>query len=399
MPLVDMQDMLKHAHRNHYAVSGFGVTHLNFIEAVVAAAERCRSPVILKLAESAARNDFELLAAAAERAAQRATVPVALHFDQAATPEAATRAINLGCNSIAVEAVPDSFPATVSQAKSLAELAHRCGVTVEGRLHQFDDAGGETPLTAVEEAKAFVQRTQVDCLAVSVCVGNGRTRARNKFDTERLRRLQAAVKMPLVIHATTEPTDEQCHKFIQHGVARVDYPSLLTELAADKLRVGLRQRVQGSYAELMQDVSTALEGDVERCLQRCGSAGRAAEVLVQCRRWTPVEHLIIYNIESADDSQVEAMIARGREVLARIPGVRSVFSGQSVPDGARYRYCWLVKFAHEKVIDSYRQHFEHVAFANQLFRPIAGDRISIDFIEAGHDMQFQVPNGMKRFRA
>jgi fructose-bisphosphate aldolase class II len=399
MPLVDMHDMLKHAHRNHYAVSGFGVTHLNFIEAVLAAAERCRSPVVLKLADSGACNDFELLAAAAERAAQRATVPVALHFNQAATPEAATRAINLGCNSIAAEAVPDSFPATVSHARSLTELAHGCGVAVEGQLQRFDDNAGELPLTAVEEAKAFVQRTHVDYLAVSICVGNVRTRARIKFDIERLRRIQDAVKIPLVIHATTGPTDEQCHKFIQHGVARVDYSSLLTELAAEKLRVGLRQNSHGSYAELMQGVSTALEGEVEHCLQRCCSAGRAAEVLVQCHRWRPVEHLIIYNVEGAEDPQVETMMERGREVLARIPGVRSVFTGQSIPDGARFRYCWLVKFAHEKVIDSYRQHFQHVAFANQLFRPIAGDRISIDFVESGHNMEFQVPSGMKRFRA
>ncbi|MDH4134349.1 MAG: class II fructose-bisphosphate aldolase, partial [Gammaproteobacteria bacterium] len=263
---------------------------------------------------------------------------------------------------------------------------------------RFDDTG-ETPLTAVEEAKAFVQRTHVDCLAVSVCAGNGRTRTRQKIDTERLRRLQEAVKMPLVIHATVGPTDEQCHKFIQHGVARVDYSSLLPELAAEKLRAGFRQNSHGSYDELMLDVSTALVGEVEQCLQRCGSAGRAAEVLVQCRRWRPVEHHIIYNIEGADDSQVETMMARGREVLSRIPGVRSVFSGQSVQDGARYRFCWLVKFSHEKVIDSYRQHVEHLTFANQLFRPIAGDRISIDYIESGHDLLFQMPSDMKRFRA
>ncbi len=36
---------------------------------------------------------------------------------------------------------------------------------------------------------------------------------------------------------------------------------------------------------------------------------------------------------------------------------------------------------HEKVIESYRDHPDHTAFANQLFRPIAGDRISIDFAE------------------
>ena len=97
--------------------------------------------------------------------------------------------------------------------------------------------------------------------------------------------------------------------------------------------------------------------------------------------------------------QVEAMMARGREALARIPGVRRVFTGRAVAQQSRYRCCWLVEFVHEKVIDSYRQHPEHVFFANQLFRPIAGDRISIDFIESGQAMQPRVASGAERVRA
>ncbi|HEX5637667.1 MAG TPA: class II fructose-bisphosphate aldolase, partial [Gammaproteobacteria bacterium] len=67
MPLVDMHDMLKHAHRNGYAVGGFDVVSLDFIDAIIAASERCRAPVILSLAESHFEYyDFELAMAAAE---------------------------------------------------------------------------------------------------------------------------------------------------------------------------------------------------------------------------------------------------------------------------------------------------------------------------------------------
>jgi fructose-bisphosphate aldolase class II len=110
-----------------------------------------------------------------------------------------------------------------------------------------------------------------------------------------------------------------------------------------------------------------------------GSAGRAAEVLVQCQAWQPVEHVIIYNVEHVPDTQVEAMMARGREMLATIPGVRRVVTGWAVADKPRYRFCWLIEFTHRAVIDSYREHPLHKQFADNLFRPIAVDRVSVDF--------------------
>jgi fructose-bisphosphate aldolase class II len=74
-------------------------------------------------------------------------------------------------------------------------------------------------------------------------------------------------------------------------------------------------------------------------------------------------------------------MARGREVLATIPGVRRVFTGWAVQSRAAYKFCWLVQLAHARVIDSYRDHPDHIAFADGLFRPIAGNRVTIDFVE------------------
>jgi len=72
-------------------------------------------------------------------------------------------------------------------------------------------------------------------------------------------------------------------------------------------------------------------------------------------------------------------MAEGRRVLSAIPGVRAVFTGEAVKTDASYRYTWLIRFCHPAVIDSYREHPAHVAFADNLFRPVAGKRISIDF--------------------
>ncbi len=405
MPWVDMHDMLKHAYRNHYAVGGFSAISVDFIEGILTAAERCRSPVILNLSEPfVGRGDFELTVAAAERAAQRATVPVALHFESARSPESAVRAINLGCNGLTASATSESFPASVAHARRLTDIAHACGVTVEGDLARCEHevagrVSGEASCTTVDEAKAFVQRTRVDCLAVSVGNMQSRARGRLKFDIERLRRINEAVRVPLVIHASTGPNDEQCHKLIQHGVARVNFSSTIEDAAGNYWRASARGTGATRYTELRHGLHDTVAGEVERCMHRCGSAGRAAEVLVQCRAWRPVEHVIAYNIEGADDAEAEAVMKHGREVLARIPGVRRVFAGWAVQEQPQFRCCWLVEFVHEKVIDSYREHPDHVAFATRLFRPIAGDRISIDFVEAGRQAAALVSGDAERIRA
>ena len=387
MPLVDMGDMLNHACRNSYAVGGFEPMSLDFLDAIIQAAENCRAPVILNLVEFHFEHyDFELVMAAAEKAARRATVPVALHMDHGRSLDAAVRAINHGCNGVMGDASHESFPANVAQTRQVVEMAHACGVMVEGELGC--DAGmagegeGEANYTSIEEAKAFVARTGVDCLTVSIGTVHGRVRGRSKLDMERLKRINDAVPIPLVIHGGTGLTDEQYRKLIAYGVARINYSTALADIAGEQVRQNARADSRAGYADLVTGVREHIREEVERCLRLWGSAGRAAEVLVQCQAWEPVEHVIIYNVEGARDEQVATMMARGREVLGAIPGVRRVFTGWAVPEKAKFRCCWLVEFAHRKVIESYRDHPDHAAFANQLFRPIAAERISIDFVTA-----------------
>jgi fructose-bisphosphate aldolase, class II len=210
---------------------------------------------------------------------------------------------------------------------------------------------------------------------------HGRVRGRTKLDIERLKRINDAVKVPLVIHGGSGLADEQYRKLIAHGVARINYSTALSDLAADQIRQNTRSDARSGYAGVVKGIRDAIQAEVERCLRMWGSAGRAAEVLVQCRRWASIEHVIVYNVNGASDSEVEAIMAQGRTVLGRIPGVRRVFAGWAVNQESRYRCCWLVEFAHPGVIATYRDNPEHTTFANQLFRPIAGDRISIDFVE------------------
>lgn len=139
------------------------------------------------------------------------------------------------------------------------------------------------------------------------------------------------------------------------------------------------------YSVLMSGLRRAVAAEAERRILAAGAAGRAKAALAACRPWAPVEHVILFNVspppgESAD-GHANALMRDGRDILGAIPGVRRVFVGTSVKPDSRYRHCWVVRFVHPRVIDSYRDHPDHVAFADQRFRPVAGDRVSIDFEE------------------
>jgi len=342
--------------------------------------------VILSLAESHFDYfDFELLMSAVETAARRATIPVAIHLDHGMNLGSAVRSIRLGCNGVMVDASHHSFEENCALTCTVAEMAHGCGVPIEGELGyvpgvEGEDAErhpGEQVYTSVDEAKEYVRRTHVDFLAVSIGTVHGRMKGEPDLNYTRLQEINEALAIPLVLHGGTGLSDEQYRRLIANGISKINYYTALADAAGQRLQQNTGKKAQG-YTALAAGISDVINSEAERCMQLWGCAGRADEVMKASTPWSPVEHLIIYNVEASDDT-VHTMMDEGRRVLVTIPGVREVFTGDALQEGARYRFSWLVKFCHPAVIDSYREHPAHLTFADNLFRPIAGDRISIDY--------------------
>ncbi|WP_298168419.1 class II fructose-bisphosphate aldolase [Acidithiobacillus sp.] len=388
MPLVHMKDLLNHAYAHGYAVGAFDVVSLEFVEGVMAAAERSRAPVILSLSESHLEHyDFELLMSGVEAAARRSAVPVALHFDRGANLEAAVRAIRLGCNGVMVDASQSTFSDNLTHTKTAVEMAHACGVPVEGDLGYVPDAEdidaqrrpATLPYTTVAEAKGFVERTGVDFLVVSIRAEQICPNGKTKLDIQRLRSINQALGIPLAIHCRTRLDDDQFRRLIAHGVAKINYFTALAEAANAAVSARAKSAPGAGYLDLVQDVGAAISAEAERCMRVWGAAGRAAEVLACCRPWAFVEHLIIHNVMGISEKEVTAMMIEGQQTLSTIPGVRSVITGKAMRERAQYRYCWRVRFAAPEVIDSYHEHPDYVAFTNRRFRPVADREISIDY--------------------
>jgi fructose-bisphosphate aldolase class II len=388
MALVNMADMLRHAYEHGYAIPAFDLVSLDFLSSIITAAEKKQSPVILSLAESHfAYFDFELAMPAVEAAARRTRVPVAIHLDHGSSLSSAVQGINLGCNGVMVDASQLPFEDNVARTAEVVDMAHGCGVTVEGELGyvagvEGEDAErhpGEVIYTSPEEAKAYVERTGVDCLAVSIGTVHGRMRGEPRLDIERLAQINRAVGIPLVIHGGTGLSDEQFRQLIANGVTKINYYTALADAAGQRIRDNVSAGNNG-YTQLVSGIQEAMCEEMERCIDIWGSAGRAEALLACCEPWVPVDHVIIYNVDTAAQANVAAMMAEGRRVLSGIPGVREVFTGRALTDGARYAFSWNVRFCHPAVIDTYREHSDHKAFADTWFRPVAADRISIDYL-------------------
>ncbi|MEW8506150.1 MAG: ketose-bisphosphate aldolase [Candidatus Thiodiazotropha sp.] len=388
MPLVNMKDMLQHAYDRGYAVGAFDLINLDFLDGILDAAVACKAPVILSLAESHFEYfDFEQLMPAVEMAARNAPVPVAIHLDHGESLQSAINAVNCGCNGIMVDASHKPLDDNMRITRKVVEMAHACGVPVEGELGyvpgvEGEDAErhpGEVRYTTTEDARQFVETTGIDFLAVSIGTVHGRMRGEPKLDFERLRDINQTIRLPLVIHGGTGLSDAQYRQLIDNGVVKINYYTALADAAGSAIRQNTTVTESNGYTQLTRGVREAISREAERCIRLWGSAGRADDLLSHCTPWLPVEHLIIYNVNGLDHEGVTEMMARGRDVLAKIPGVREVATGSAVMTDAAYRYTWLVQFCHPAVIDSYRDHPDHVAFADELFRPVAGERISIDY--------------------
>jgi fructose-bisphosphate aldolase class II len=382
-----MTDLLVHARRHRYAVAALDVVSLDFLEAVIDAAESCRAPVIVSLAESHFEHyDFELLMAAVVAACRRSSAPLAIHLDHGASLSSAIQAIRFGCNGVMVDASQRPYAENVALTKSVTEMAHACGVTVEGELgyvpgEEGEDAErhpGEVVYTTPGEAADFVAATSVDCLAVSIGTVHGRMRGQPQLDFERLAAIAAATPIPLVIHGGTGLSDESLTRLIDAGVAKINYYTALADAAAQAIRSAAAADDRAGYTRLTHDVRAAIRAEAERVIRLFRSAGRGSELFDECRPWREVEHVILFNA-NADEAATKAMKEEGRRVLGAIPGVREAATGTSRTADPRYRHCWRVRFCGEPVIDAYKHHADHQRFADEQFRPIAADRVTIDF--------------------
>jgi len=270
-----MRQLLDHAAEHDYGVPAFNVNNLEQTRAIMEAADKTNSPVIMQASAGARKYAGAPFLRAMMEAAMNEFphIPVVVHQDHGVSMGVCQRSIQLGFSSVMMDGslgedgkTPMDYDYNVAVTRKVVEIAHACGVSVEGELGclgsletgeagEEDGIGAEGKLTHEqmltdpEEAAEFVKATQVDALAIACGTSHGaykftRPPTGDILAIDRIKEINARIPSThLVMHGSSSvPQDwlaiinefggaipetygvplEQIQEGIRHGVRKVN---------------------------------------------------------------------------------------------------------------------------------------------------------------------------------
>jgi len=274
--LVNLNDILFDAQKNHYAVGLFNTTDTDVIEAAITAAEEMRSPIILGTAEVLLPyGDLKLIGPTMVSLAKSASVPVVVHYDHGLTFERCMEAIKIGFSSIMFDGSAGAADENLKATREIVKIAHAMGVTVEGEIGHVgeavnDDESATDMYTTPQEALSFIEETGVDALAIAIGTAHGVYKTTPKLDIERLKQIRKVTDTPLVLHGGSGLPVEDLKSTIREGIAKLN-------IFTDLYIAGLRVINEGGtdYHQVRTRKVQAIKDVVIDKIRLFGSEGRA----------------------------------------------------------------------------------------------------------------------------
>ena len=230
MPLVTTTEMFKKAYAGGYAIGAFNVNNMEMIQAIVEAANECRSPVILQVSAGARKyaNPVDLRHLV-EAAVETTDIPIAMHLDHGADFDICKASIDGGFTSVMIDASSKPWEENIAITKKVVEYAHDHGVVVEaelGRLAGIEDdvhvANDDAMFTSPDEVEEFTQKTGIDSLAIAIGTSHGAYKFKPGQDPKlRIDILEEVGRrlpgFPIVLHGASSVPQEQVAVVNQYG--------------------------------------------------------------------------------------------------------------------------------------------------------------------------------------
>ena len=245
--LINMEEMLKVADKNQFAVGAFNAENMEMVKAIIQAAEELKAPVMIQTTPSTVKyGTLETYQAIVAAEAAKASVPVCLHLDHGSSFELAMQALNAGYTSVMIDGSKLDFEENIAVSKKVADVAAAIGVPCEAELGKVggkeDDLEAEADTnTDPAQAKEFAERTGVTSLAVAIGTAHGFYVGTPVLDKERLSEIRKVVDIPLVLHGASGLTDEDVSDCVKRGICKVNF--------ATELRAAYSKAVKETFAE------------------------------------------------------------------------------------------------------------------------------------------------------
>lgn len=202
MTAANLRDVLAPALAGGYAVAGLVVLGWEDAVAFVEAAEETGIPIILQAGPGCRKHTpVPVLGPMFRHLADQARVPVVCHIDHAYSIDECREGIDHGFTSVMFDGSKLPIAENVETTASIVDLAKAAGVSVEGEVGVVGYAdGAASSATAPEEAARFDRETGADALAISVGNVHLQTEQAAEIDMGALDRIEAATRLPLVLH-------------------------------------------------------------------------------------------------------------------------------------------------------------------------------------------------------
>jgi tagatose 1,6-diphosphate aldolase GatY/KbaY len=226
--LVSSQKILLAAQRGKYAVGHFNTSNLEMTRAIIRAAEKLASPVIVGTSEKAIDYaGLEELSSLIQAAAEKVKIPVILHLDHGKSFEIAQKCIKAGYTSLMIDGSDLAFEENILLTKKVVDLGHRFNLAVEGELGSIPKRDDyfkikEKFYTDPQMAAEFVEKTGVDSLAISIGNAHGIPVPDERLDFNRLAEIRREVSVPLVLHGASQTPPEDIKKAIIMGICKIN---------------------------------------------------------------------------------------------------------------------------------------------------------------------------------
>jgi fructose-bisphosphate aldolase class II len=233
MPVVPTQEIVKRAFDARYGVAAINVVNDLTMEAVLAAAEEVRAPLIVQTSvKTVTAIGADVVFGMWTAMTDRVSVPVALHLDHCPDREVIALCLAKGWNSVLFDGSKLSVEDNKQQTVEVVEEARRYGALVEGEIEPFkrveemaeDERENEQALAT---ALDFIRTTGVDVYAPAIGNAHGMYKAAPKLDNQRVTDIVEATGIPVALHGGTGMTADQFSDLIARGCAKVNISTAL----------------------------------------------------------------------------------------------------------------------------------------------------------------------------
>ena len=239
--VTSLQKILEYAEHENIGIGAFNIGNKDIFDSILKAAELTNSPVIVECAP--AEIDFlgDDFFSYVRTQIENSRIPICLHLDHGKNMEIVRRAIQLGFQSVMIDASDRNFEENIKITREVCEYAHAYQVDVEGELGTIGTTGrascGHTAeikiqYTEPDSAKLFCELTGVNALAIAIGTSHGLYPENEKPELriDILDAIHKCVKVPLVLHGGSGNKDEELVKAVKHGIRKINVSSEVKEV-------------------------------------------------------------------------------------------------------------------------------------------------------------------------